>query len=74
LTRYLTHPLDEDGWTEWIHPLPGYKFRCCDCGLVHELEFRAREDGEVVFRARRNDRSTGQVRRHQNIKVTQTYA
>jgi hypothetical protein len=29
---------DEDGWSEWIHPLPGYLMQCCDCGLVHELE------------------------------------
>jgi hypothetical protein len=29
---------DEEGWSEWIHPLPGYKMQCCDCGLVHEME------------------------------------
>lgn len=29
----------EDGWSEWIHPLPGYKLQCCDCGLVHDMEF-----------------------------------
>lgn len=30
---------DEDGWSEWIHPLPGYLLQCCDCGLVHDMEF-----------------------------------
>lgn len=33
----------DDGWTEWIRPAPGaraaYVFACCDCGLVHEVEF-----------------------------------
>lgn len=30
---------DEEGWSEWIHPLPGYLMQCCDCGLVHRMEF-----------------------------------
>lgn len=29
-----------DGWCDWIAPIPGYRFMCCDCGLVHEMEFR----------------------------------
>lgn len=48
---------------EWIQPIrTGYKMSCCDCGLVHELDFRIRK-GRVQYRARRNQRSTGQVRR-----------
>lgn len=32
---------NSDGWTEWqIPPMSGYKMSCCDCGLVHETEFR----------------------------------
>ena len=38
---------DEDGWTEWIHPLPGYLMKCCDCGLVHEMDARV---GRVLQR------------------------
>lgn len=30
---------DEDGWSEWVNPAPGYLMGCCDCGLVHEMEF-----------------------------------
>lgn len=31
----------EDG--EEIHPDPkGFKFACCDCGLVHTLKFKTR--------------------------------
>jgi hypothetical protein len=63
--RYPAEVENDDGWTDWIHPLPGYRMACCDCGLVHNMEFDT-EDGEVIFRARRNARSTGQVRRWSN--------
>lgn len=65
------HPVDEDGWCEWIHPLPGYLMQCCDCGLVHDMQFAIvppsdgcgyadLNEGEsiygvIVFRARRHD-------------------
>ena len=30
---------------EWIFPImKGYKACCCDCGLVHRMEFRVCED------------------------------
>lgn len=57
----------EDGWSDWVHPLPGYLMGCCDCGLVHEMEFAidVAQDNEepanagetkagiITFRARR---------------------
>jgi len=31
----------EDGFTEWVSPKhEGYLMKCCDCGLVHEVDFR----------------------------------
>lgn len=72
----------EDGWCDWVSPeMAGYRMACCDCGLVHDMEFvvarvEYNEDGsfnvleedipgmKVLFRARRNNRSTAQVRRH----------
>lgn len=28
-------------WSEWQQPImKGYRMECCDCGLVHEVEFR----------------------------------
>ncbi|UTC29788.1 hypothetical protein BAJUN_01580 [Bajunvirus bajun] len=31
---------DEDGWSEWVRPVPkSYLMKCCDCGLVHEMDF-----------------------------------
>lgn len=67
---------DEGGWSEWIHPLPGYLMQCCDCGLIHEMEFaigetrdkggplndgESDETGAILFRARRH---AAQVGRH----------
>jgi hypothetical protein len=32
------------GWTDWVTPVVrGYFFQCCDCGLVHEMQFKALE-------------------------------
>ena len=70
----------QNGWTEWWEPLPGYRLGCCDCGLVHDVEFQAvklvkrkgldietgrKVKGAVILmRARRNNRSTANLRRH----------
>lgn len=61
--KYKQHPVDDEGWTGWIYPrMDGYRMGCCDCGLVHELQFMIVDDG-VAFRARRNNRSTAAKRR-----------
>ena len=72
---------NDDGWTDFVTPVKGYKFACCDCKLVHDMDFkivfieRKNKDGtyevsdvvsetlKVVFRAKRNNRATGQLRR-----------
>lgn len=49
---------------EWVQPVRrGYDMRCCECGLVHRMDFRIYR-GRVQFRAWRNERATAQVRRH----------
>ena len=50
----------QDG--EWMQPKPDYKMACCDCGLVHRVEFRVVK-GRVQFRAWRDNRATGGRRR-----------
>lgn len=51
---------------EWVQPVrKGYKMACCDCGLVHDLDFRVYK-GRAQFRARRNRRSTAMMRRWKN--------
>lgn len=55
---------------EWHEPIHnGYKMVCCDCGLVHDVDFRIRDFDQVQMRVRRNNRSTALVRRHHNITV-----
>lgn len=55
----------KDGWSDWVAPKLDrpFKFACCDCGLVHDMELRIAPDGKPDFRARVNRRSTGQLRR-----------
>jgi hypothetical protein len=53
---------------EWMFPRhDNYKMQCCDCGLVHRLDFRVVTDTSgrqsVKFRAFRNNRSTALTRR-----------
>ena len=48
---------------EWVQPVRrGYKMACCDCGLVHDMDFRIKQ-GRIQFRVRRNNRSTAGIRR-----------
>jgi hypothetical protein len=48
---------------EWQQPVRrGYKLACCDCGLVHKMDFRV-HCGRAQFRAFRAPRSTAMIRR-----------
>ena len=69
--QYQPEVENDDGWTEWIRPLDGYKMACCDCDLVHNLQFDVDEEGRVIFRASRNVRSTAQLRRHSKLNTSQ---
>lgn len=70
----------EDGWCDWSMPvMDGYRMACCDCGLVHTMQFKVlrvtkksamfssgpdvSKNHRVLFRAKRNNRSTAAVRR-----------
>jgi len=49
---------------EWVQPVKkGYKMACCDCGLVHVVDFRIYK-GRVQLRAFRDNRKTAAKRRH----------
>jgi hypothetical protein len=57
---------------QWIQPVRrGYRMACCDCCLVHTLDFRI-VDGRVQFRAFRNNRATAALRRANRIRVRTT--
>lgn len=69
MARYKRMVENNGRWTEWVQPVRrGYKMACCDCGLVHNLDFRIVKRNAVgarsiQFRASRNNRSTALVRR-----------
>lgn len=79
------YPNVQDG--ELVIPtMKGYRMSCCDCGLVHRLDFEAYRvikrnpdgsftvraipdgKGQVGLRATRDNRATGQLRRHRQAK------
>lgn len=41
--RFKKHAAGRGGWSEWVLPTTkkNYLFKCCDCGLVHEMQFAA---------------------------------
>lgn len=57
---------------EWVRPIKkGYKMACCDCGLVHRLEFAHVPYGsgrKILFRAWRDERATAAIRREMRKK------
>lgn len=53
---------------QWVKPRRRfYKMACCDCGLVHKMEFKLvpRGNGKaILLRAWRDNRATAAIRRH----------
>ncbi len=48
---------------QWFTPIKRkFKEQCCDCGLVHTVDFRVHK-GEIQFRVSRDERATAAVRR-----------
>jgi len=74
MTKFKREMENGDGWSDWIMPnQPIYKMMCCDCGLVHNIEFDIMFDemnkkDRPIFRVQRNNRSTSQARRHKKNK------
>lgn len=54
------------GAGEWVQPVrSGYLMECCDCGLVHRLDFRLVKWGKgkkIQFRAFRDEKATKRQR------------
>jgi hypothetical protein len=63
-----------DGWCDWVQPImDGYRMSCCDCGLVHEMQFgvlrKGKDLADGTWEARELDgqkyRVQFRARRHQ---------
>lgn len=67
------HP-GRGGWSEWVTPImKGYRMQCCDCGLVHEMQFQVleqigpvRDDGTWSSRPFKNGRVVMRARRERS--------
>lgn len=54
---------------EWIKlPMRNYREQCCDCGLVHRINYRIK-DGVIEAQTFRDGLSTGGARRHPRVKM-----
>jgi len=64
--KYIRCHFKKDG--EWIEPIfNDFKLRCCDCGLVHRINFmvlKSKKGAKIKFQTFRDKRATSQVRRH----------
>lgn len=53
---------------DWIQPKDGYRVACCDCGLVHNFNFRIK-NGKVQIQPIVNTRATAAKRRNPRFKI-----
>lgn len=55
---------------EWVALQNKFKFRCCDCGLVHSVEYKKIIGSkEVEMRTYRNERATKKARFGMHHKI-----
>jgi hypothetical protein len=52
--KFINHIAGRGGWSEWVMPkMEKYLMKCCDCGLVHEVQFRtglnSKWKGDKIF-------------------------
>jgi len=65
--RYTYSPSNVWEWTRQRN----FRFACCDCGLVHVLDFKIEHTpffAKLFMKARRDNRATGQIRRWDRAK------
>ena len=62
------YPQRYDG--EWVTVARGFhRLACCDCGLIHHINFRIK-DKKIQFQPFRDNRATGQKRRFNKYPCT----
>jgi len=61
----MKYIVDEE---EWFPLKRGFRWACCDCSLVHDVEAIGRW-GSTEIRILRNDRATAAMRRKHRRKV-----
>lgn len=66
------YPQIEDG--EWVRPtMKMHKEQCCDCGLIHKVEYEIVSVGKgkegIRYRSSRDERATAAARNRLGIRV-----
>lgn len=68
---------NEDGWSDWFYPeMEGYEMACCDCWLIHKVQFivvertATKKDGQFVPRTVRNKKLQVGMRVGRNNRAT----
>ena len=61
--KYLDVITKKNAWSIWLIPYNNQiRLACCDCGLVHDVKFRYK-DNQISFSVRRNNKATAAKRR-----------
>ena len=64
MPRFKRIYANKNGWSNWEQPIrKGYRMACCDCNLVHTVDFRI-HNGRIQLRMKRNNRSTSALRKN----------
>jgi hypothetical protein len=61
------YPYAGDDW--FTVPKRGFRLKCCGCSLVHEIDFKIVNGGEIQMRIKRHERATSAARRAIRKKV-----
>ena len=70
LKRFRIEKEGDNGWSRWVQPVArNYLMSCCDCGLVHRMEFRVLRE-RAQFRAQRAPGYTRQERKRIKRKAS----
>ena len=69
--KHTKYPTLDDGEHIIIPRGHMFRFRCCDCGLVHDMYHEVQKD-QITLEFWRNRMSTGQLRRHHNFPFKAT--
>lgn len=76
MTRFRKEKaVNKAGFSRWVQPVPdNYLLACCDCGLVHTIQFRIGKNGRIQFRAARNEQETRDLRADGSAMNTDTHS
>lgn len=61
MTKSAYYQVTDGEWIEVV--LKGSRDQCCDCGLVHRINFRINAKGKIEYQVFRDGRATAAARK-----------